>query len=123
MVTFLRGTFDPSFIRAAQLLGGYRQMEIGGHVVMSLFETDEVDLTNALHAMVLARMNNSTILDDGTLVYAPTLERIEQVLAPDLILASVPEVARAMATLDTPLCPACCWVQAVSCPGFRRNCS
>ena len=62
MVTFLRGTFDPRLIRAAQLLGGYKQMEIDGHVVMSLFETEELDLTNPLHAMVLARMNNSTIL-------------------------------------------------------------
>ena len=103
MVTFLRGTFDPRLIRAAQLLGGYKQMEIDGHVVMSLFETEELDLTNPLHAMVLARMNNSTILDDGTLVYASTLELIEQVLAPEPTLATLPDVGRAMSTLDTPL--------------------
>jgi hypothetical protein len=102
-VTFLRGTFDPSFIQAAQALGGYAPKEINGHQVMSLFEDDEVDLTNALHAMVLARMNNSTFLDDGTLVYAPTLELIEQVLNPGPTLATLPEVERAMATLDAPL--------------------
>jgi hypothetical protein len=103
MVTFLRGTFDPSFVQAAQLLGGYKPLEISGHAVMSLYETDELDLTNTLHAMVLSRMNNSTILDDGTLVYAPTLELIEQVLTPESTLAALPEVERAMNTLDAPL--------------------
>jgi hypothetical protein len=103
MVTFLRGTFDPTFVQAAQLLGGYRPMDINGHAVMSLNETDDVDLTNPLQAMVLARMNNSTILDDGTLVYASTLELIEQVLAPETTLSTLPEVERAMATLDAPL--------------------
>lgn len=102
-ITFLRGTFDPRLIRAAQLLGGYKQMEIDGHVVMSLYETDELDLTNPLHAMVLARMNNSTILDDGTLVYASALEQIERALAPEPTMATLPEVGRAMQTLDTPL--------------------
>ncbi len=103
MVTFLRGSFDPTFVQAAQLLGGYKPLEIDGRVVMSLNETDDVDLTNALQAMVLARMNNSTILDDGTLVYASTLELIEQVLAPEATLSTLPEIARAMATLDAPL--------------------
>jgi hypothetical protein len=103
MVTFLSGTFDPTFIQAAQLVGGYKPLEIDGHTVMSLHETDEVDLTNTLQAMVLARMNNSTILDDGTLVYASTLDLIEQVLAPEATLSTLPEVERAMATLDVPL--------------------
>lgn len=103
MVTFLRGSFDPSFVQAAQALGGYQPLDINGHAVMSLNETDDVDLTNTLQSMVLARMNNSTILDDGTLVYAPTLELIEQVLAPESTLATLPEVERAMATLDGPL--------------------
>jgi hypothetical protein len=103
MVTFLRGSFDPTIVQAAQLLGGYKPLEIDGRVVMSLNETDEVDLTNTLQAMVLARMNNSTILDDGTLVYASTLELIEQVLAPDATVSTLPDVERAMATLDAPL--------------------
>jgi hypothetical protein len=103
MVTFLRGTFDPSFVLAAQALGGYKPIDINGHQVMSLNETANVDLTNTLQAMVLARMNNSTILEDGTLDYASTLELIEQVLAPTSTLSTLPEVERAMATLDTPL--------------------
>lgn len=102
-VTFLRGTFDPTFVQAAQLLGGYTPLEVGGRVVMSLNETDDVDLTNTLQSMVLARMNNSTMLDDGTLVYAPTLELIEQVLAPESTLSDLPEVVRAINTLDEPL--------------------
>lgn len=102
-VTFLRGVFDPSFVQAAQLLGGYTPLDINGHVVMSLHETDEVDLTNTLQALVLARMNNSTILDDGTLVYASTLDLIEQVLAPETTLADSPDVVRALNTLDAPL--------------------
>ena len=53
-----------------------------GRPVYSLFEDASQDLTNPVSAMALARMNNSTFLDDGTLVYASTLELIEQVLTP-----------------------------------------
>lgn len=103
MVTFLRGTFDPAAVQAVQLLNGYKQLEIAGRPVFSLFEDTDVDLTNPVSAMALARMNNSTILDDGTLVYASTLELIEQVLTPQSTLLEQPGVLQALNTLDTPL--------------------
>src|SRR5215207_7959782 len=103
MVTFLRGTFDPVAVQAVQLLNGYKQLEIAGRPVYSLFEDNEIDLTNPISAMAMARMNNSTILDDGTLVYASTLELIEQVLTPGSTLAEQPGVMQALNTLDTPL--------------------
>ncbi len=103
MVTFLRGSFSPVAVQAAQLLNGYKQLEIAGHTVFSLFEDAEVDLTNPISSMALARMNNSTILDDGTLVYAAALELIEQVLIPGPSLAEQPGVMQALNTLDTPL--------------------
>ena len=103
MVTFLRGTFDPAAVQAVQLLNGYKQLEIAGRPVFSLFEDASHDLTNPISAMALARMNNSTFLDDGTLVYASTLELIEQVLTPQSTLLDQPGVQQALDTLDTPL--------------------
>ncbi len=103
MVTFLRGTFDPVAVQAVQLLNGYKQLEVAGRPVFSLFEDASHDLTNPVSLMALARMNNSTILDDGTLVYASTLELIEQVLTPGPRLAEQPGVMQALDTLDTPL--------------------
>jgi hypothetical protein len=103
MVTFLRGTFEPAAVQAVQLLNGYKQLDIDGRPVYSLFEDAEVDLTHPVSAMALARMNNSTFLDDGTLVYASTLELIEQVLTPGPTLAEQPGVMQALNTLETPL--------------------
>ena len=103
MVTFLRGTFDPLAIQAVQLLNGYKQLEINGRLVLSLFEDAELDLTHPVSAMALARMNNSTVLDDGTLVYASTLELVEQVLTPGPTLLEQPGILQAVNTLDTPL--------------------
>lgn len=103
MVTFLRGTFDPVLVQTVQLLNGYKQLEISGHMVFSLFEDAEIDMTNPVSLMALSRMNNSTFLDDGTLVYASTLELIEQVLTPQSTLLDQPGVQQALNTLDTPL--------------------
>lgn len=103
MVTFLRGTFEPAAVQAVQLLNGYKQLEIAGRPVFSLFEDASHDLTNPVSLMALARMNNSTFLDDGTLVYASTLELIEQVLTPGTRLIEQPGVLPALNTLDMPL--------------------
>jgi hypothetical protein len=90
-------------VHAVQLLTGYKQLDIDGRPVYSLFEDAEVDLTHPVSAMALARMNNATFLDDGTLVYASTLELIEQVLTPGPTLAEQPGVMQALNTLETPL--------------------
>lgn len=103
MVTFLRGSFDPAAVQAVQVLNGYTPVDIAGHTVYSLYEDAEIDLTNPISAMALARMNNSTILDDGTLVYAATLDLIEQVLTPGPTLLEQPGIQQALATLDAPL--------------------
>ncbi len=103
MVTFLRGTFDPMVIQAVQMINGYKRLEIYGRPVYSLFEDAQVDLTNPVSVLALARLNNSTFLDDGTLVYASTLELIEQVLTPQTTLLDQPGIQQALNTLDTPL--------------------
>jgi hypothetical protein len=103
VVTFLRGSFDVGQIQATQLELGYRQLDVDGHPVFSLSETADIDLSNPVQRMAFAHLNNSAVLDDGTLVYATTLELIQTVFSPGMTLASLPEVERAMATLDTPL--------------------
>lgn len=103
MVTFLRGTFDPARIAATQLGLGYQAVDVDGREVRSLSEDGEISLENPVQTMALARLNNSALLDDGTLVYTPTLDLMRQVLTPTTTLAEAPEVERAMETLDSPL--------------------
>lgn len=103
MVTFLRGSFDRAAVEAVQIRNGYQQVEIAGRPVFSLFPDAQLDLTNPVSAMALARMNNSTFLDDGTLVFAPSLALIEEILLPGASLLDLPGVAPALATLDSPL--------------------
>ena len=38
MVTFLRGTFDPVAVQAVQVVNEYKQLEVAGRTVYSLFE-------------------------------------------------------------------------------------
>lgn len=103
MVTFVRGAFDPAAVQAVQLLNGYQQLEVAGRPVFSLFPDAQIDLTHPVSSMAIARMNNSTFLDDGTLVYAATLDLIEQVLTPQSTLLEQPGVQQALDTLDSPL--------------------
>jgi hypothetical protein len=103
VVSFLRGTFDTAQIQQTQLGLGYQQLDVDGHAVFSLSETDSFDPSVPVQRMALARLNNSTVLDDGTLVYASTLELLRTVLAPAITLASLPPVEQAVNTLDTPL--------------------
>ncbi|MCO5221506.1 MAG: hypothetical protein M9947_07955 [Thermomicrobiales bacterium] len=102
-LSFVRGSFDPAQVRAAQLANGYQELELDGRPVFSLSETAAVDLSNPIQQIALARLNNSTMLDDGTLVYAPTLTLLEAVLTSESTIAGMPFVAQAMATLDHPL--------------------
>lgn len=103
MVTMLRGQFDVVQIRAAQLAQGYTQLEIDGYEVYSLSQEADFELTNAVQALALAKLNNSTILDDGTLIYAATLDLLRTTLTGDATLADQPLVQQARAGLDVPL--------------------
>ncbi|MCA9861251.1 MAG: hypothetical protein KC438_16100, partial [Thermomicrobiales bacterium] len=103
MLTYLRGTFIPEAIETAQQLNGYQPVDINGHRVMSLAPDAAIDLANPVQAMALARLNNATFLDDGTLVYASTLGLMETALSASQTLADIPQLQRAMATLDAPL--------------------
>lgn len=103
MATFVRGTFDPAAVEAVWILNGYQPVEVAGHPVYSLFADAEIDLTNPISQMALARMNNATFLEDGTLAYTATLDLMEQVLTPQGTLLDQPGVLPALNTLDTPL--------------------
>jgi hypothetical protein len=102
-LTFLRGPFDSDRVRAAQRANGYRELDVDGRIVMSLSEDADFNFDNPVQRVALVRLNNSTFLDDGTLVYTPTLALLEAALAPRSTVAESPFVAQAMATLDQPL--------------------
>ncbi len=103
MVTMLRGDFDSNRIRASQLAQGYQRLDVDGYEVYSLSEEADFDLTNAIQALALARLNNSAVLDDGTLLYAPSLEILRTMLAPGATLAEQTWVQQAVSALDLPL--------------------
>lgn len=103
VLTFVRGPFDPDRVFAAQRANGYRELEIDGRTVMTLGEDAEIDLDNPIQRVAVVRLNNSTFLNDGTLVYTPSLALLQSTLAPQATVAESPFVAQAMATLDQPL--------------------
>ncbi|MCO5221505.1 MAG: hypothetical protein M9947_07950 [Thermomicrobiales bacterium] len=102
MVTLVRGDLDPVVIQAAQEDVGYQRQEIDGHPIFALDQDREMESVGTLD-LVSGRLACSTFLDDGTLVYAPTLDLIESLLAPESTLLDLPAVTQAIDTLDEPL--------------------
>ena len=103
MATLLRGELQSELIQAVQRTNGYREIDLDGHLVMSLAEDASVDLQNPVQRMALARLNNSTFLDDGTLVYTATLDLMRAMLNPQATLDQQPFVQDALMALDEPL--------------------
>lgn len=103
MVSILRGDFDIEQIRATQVAQGYQQLDVDGHQVYSLSEEGDFSLTNAVQALALSKLNNSAMLDDGTLVYTPTLDLMRTMFTPGQTLSEQPWVQQAVAALDLPL--------------------
>lgn len=103
MATMIRGALDPDTIQAAQRVIGYRDTEIDGRLVLTIGPDGEMDLSNPVQKMAMARLNNATFLDDGTLVYTPTLDLMRQMLNPSVTLDQQPLVQQALAGLDGPV--------------------
>jgi hypothetical protein len=107
LMTFLRGRFDEDAMRAAWMNAGYQTLDEGGVEVFSLAEGPEFDPDNPLQRMFLANVNNATILPDGTVAFAPTLELMRGILA--VVAGEAPsladndQVAALLSTVDLPL--------------------
>lgn len=106
---FLRGSFDIALIQAAQVAHGYEPIDVNGNTVFSLNGIGSIDPSGGTvdpSSLFFSGWNYSTVLDDGTLVYAAFLEDIELMLAPSVTMATVPDVQRAVGALDRPLASA-----------------
>jgi hypothetical protein len=65
-LSLFRGRFDHETIRATLTANGYREVEAGGHEILTLRDDYEQDLTSPF-AYKLAAMNHVALLDDGTI--------------------------------------------------------
>ncbi|MGH2559075.1 MAG: hypothetical protein ACRDJH_08425 [Thermomicrobiales bacterium] len=110
LLTYVRGRFDENELRAAWTGAGYRELDVDGIAVFSLAEGPEMDMDNPVNQMVLAQFNNATILADGALVFASSLDLIRGVLAVATgqasSLAENDQVAALLSTVDQPLAAA-----------------
>lgn len=80
-LTFLRGRFDATAIRAAWASQGYKMLQVDGIAVASLHEDASFDLSTDLGRLAFTHFNNAAILPDGTLAYAPTLDAMRAIIA------------------------------------------
>jgi hypothetical protein len=101
-VTLVRGDLDPEVIVPVLETNGYRRNERAGHTVFTIDPESTPEAVPAIESLP-AQLLNATFLDDGALVYAPSLELIDAVLAPESTLIDLPAVAQAVDALDEPL--------------------
>lgn len=118
IITAIRGSFDIRHIQATQLSLGYQQVDIDGQTVYSLSAEADFSPDNPIQRWALARLNNSAVLPDGTLLYTSTLELMRTALAPGATLDEQPFVPQALATLDSPLISAMVLGPAAFTPGI-----
>ena len=74
-----RGRFDQAAVTAALRDLGYEPGGVDGQIVLSIRDDFDIDL-RAGPSYALASMNYATVLEDGTLVFAPARSIIEAVL-------------------------------------------
>lgn len=80
VLTIYRGRFNRTEIDAALTASGYKTLDEAGARVWSLSEDESIDPKNAANRLVLARMNNVALLDDGTMLAAPRLDALQAML-------------------------------------------
>jgi hypothetical protein len=80
-VAIYQGRFDEAALRTAWEASGYQPLAIPGALAYSLAEDESIDLTNEVHQLALASMNNLALLPDGTLIAASRLDNLERALA------------------------------------------
>ncbi|HWK80012.1 MAG TPA: hypothetical protein VNP95_04560 [Thermomicrobiales bacterium] len=79
-VTIMTGTFDRRTLEDAWVRSGYQAVKIEGVTIWSLFPGDTIDLSARASRPSLGSLNNIVLLDDGTLVAAAKLSRLQAVL-------------------------------------------
>jgi hypothetical protein len=79
-VTIMTGEFDRRTLEDAWVRSGYQAVKIEGVTIWSLFPGDTIDLSARASRPSLGSLNNIVLLDDGTLVAAAKLSRLQGVL-------------------------------------------
>ncbi|MGH2559077.1 MAG: hypothetical protein ACRDJH_08435 [Thermomicrobiales bacterium] len=109
-ITYLRGRFDETELRSAWTGAGYQELDEGGATVFLLAAEPEFDIATPVHQMVAGRFNNATILADGTIIFAASLDLVREALAvangQSPSLAENDQVAALLSTADHPLAAA-----------------
>jgi hypothetical protein len=79
--TLLRGRFDETAIARAWSAQGYAMFDIDGFAVASFNVEQRYNPGSDFGLYTMGRFNNATILPDGTLAYAPTMDEMRALLA------------------------------------------
>ena len=80
-LTLLRGSLDPTEVRTALERSGYRSIDFDGATFMSAGDDGEWDPDSAIGQLArFGSMNQASILDDGTLVFASHRATLRAVL-------------------------------------------
>ena len=102
--TILHGDFDVAALNDAWVRSGYQAVETEGVTVWSLFPGDTIDLSAPASRPALGSLNNVYLLDDRTLIAAPRLSLLKDVLRTVLGREGAPSLAEQpdVAALLTP---------------------
>lgn len=79
-VLVMRGDFNAEELQAAWAESGYQAVRSQDLTLWSLFPGDAVDLSAPASRPALGNMNNVVMLEDGTLIAASRLARLEQAI-------------------------------------------
>lgn len=79
-VMILTGAFDPTALQNSWVSSGYQAVKIEGMTIWSLYPGDIIDLSSPASRPALGSLNNVVLLEDGTLVAAAKLSRLQSVL-------------------------------------------
>lgn len=79
-VMILRGGFDPTQLQDAWVSSGYQAVEAEGTTIWTLFPGDTIDLSDPASRPAMGMLNNVVLLEDGTLVTAAKLPRLQSLL-------------------------------------------
>ena len=80
-LTVLRGTFDPTELRAAWVRSGYQPIDLGAGDAYAVREDFEIDFSDPGSRMALGYLNVVAIADDGTLIFGSTRDGVRKALA------------------------------------------
>ena len=80
-LTVLRGTFDPTELRAAWARGGYQPIDLGAGEAYAVREDFAIDFSDPGSRMALGYLNVVAIADDGTLIFGSTRDGVRSALA------------------------------------------